>query len=183
MHHPVADMAWEPIMAEKTLEFEILPGVRITDKSDGMVRMKDSGSIWSLEYKTTAYLGYKANDAQSKSDFLAQFRLDPQIDTHVVAARANGYDCIGVRVVAVEFKKLPQPTTRKCAEHKIEQRVCWPTHARTEIFPFQRHMSQLGGWETEAKFWAQRYKDLLVDNSRPRRPSSKGWLVPSIITP
>jgi hypothetical protein len=135
--------------------------VVISDKSDGIVRNKDTGDLYSLEWKSTgSWLG---------DDTMAKYLLDDQVTTHTHVCRENGYDVKGVLMFIVQFSKLPVPafktnkkgetTPAKCRTHSIATQDCWPSHLRFQRFFVDRSEEQINQWKREAEREAYKYAD------------------------
>lgn len=135
----------------------------ISDKSDGIVRNKDTGDLYSLEWKSTgAWLG---------DDTMSKYLLDDQVTTHTHVCRENGYDVKGVLMFIVQFSKLPVPgvktskkgaeTPTKCRTHGIATQDCWPSHLRFQRFFVDRSPEQIEQWKREAEREAYKYADAL----------------------
>lgn len=152
----VVEEAW----IERQIQAEIEPGIIVTDKSDGVVRMKDTGLKLSFELKTTSRID---------DSWLNKYALDGQITCHTAILRANGYDVGGVLLFGLQFNKLPLPIERKCREHKLPQRDCWASHVRWEKFIFQRSPDDIEDWKATMAIKALDYRTALRDIERLNR--------------
>jgi len=137
--------------------------VHQSDKSDGIVRNRDNGSLYSLEWKSTGeWLG---------EDTMSKYLMDDQVTTHTHVCRENGYDVAGVLMFIVQFNKLPTPsfttpkkgppTPVKCKSHHIAIADCWPSHLRFQRFFVDRSPEQIAQWKREAEREAYGYADAL----------------------
>ena len=122
----------------------------VSDKPDGLIRMRDTGDLLAYELKTTGHIG---------ENYLADYAMDSQITTHVAALREAGHDVKGVLLQVLQFNKLPNPlaTTPKTGKplscrtsgHGY-QRDCWTLHVRWERFPVLRSEAEIANWHEEA---------------------------------
>jgi len=158
-------MPFEVVETEHQVEYEVWNdgGTRyvVTDKSDGIVRMKDTGDLFAIEHKTTGHIG---------EGVASDYALDSQITTHVAACRGNGRDVKGVVLQVLQFNKLPDPlaTTPKTGKplscrtsgHGY-QRDCWTQHVRWERFTLTRTESQINTWIANTVPLLVRYGRLL----------------------
>lgn len=135
--------------------------VVVSDKSDGIVRNKDTGDLYSLEWKSTgSWLG---------DDTMNKYLLDDQVTTHTHVCRENGYDVKGVLMFIVQFSKMPtpgftspkkgEPKPLQCKTHHIAIQDCWPSHLRFQRFFVDRSPEQIEQWKREAEREAYRYAD------------------------
>jgi hypothetical protein len=58
---------------------------------------------------------------------------------------------------AIEVKKLPDPSTRKCRTHGVPYEQCRLQHANWQLFISTRTPMAIAGWETQAKALAKKF--------------------------
>lgn len=132
----------------------------VSDRSDAIVRMKDTGDLFSFENKTTKWIG---------EDWFLDYANDSQITNHVATARANGLDVAGVYLQVLAISKLPDPLsvtkTGKSASCRIpghgKVRDCWPQHVRWDRREIIRTEEDIDVWKRETLRALWDYTDLL----------------------
>jgi hypothetical protein len=168
--NPLSTLPYEVVDTEKQIELELGTENGITyiisDKSDGLGRLRDNGSYVALEHKTVSWLG---------PDYIRDYDLDSQITTHVEAWRRNGVDVKGVVLQAVQFNKLPdpfqvnkpdkktglcKPTKCRTADHGTVD-ICWPLHVNTARFVVTRSQEDIDVWLKNVAGQLVKYKRLL----------------------
>lgn len=167
--NPMIAMPFEFVAAEeqvvlplgKMFDGDQLVEVCISDKSDGIVRMRDDRSLWAFENKTTGWLG---------DEVMSDYDLDSQITTHVVASQAHGWDVKGTLMQVVSFAKLPDPNELTPKTHKPAscrtsghglKRDCWPQHVRWCRFPIQRDDDDVVTWKENVLALLRKYLNIL----------------------
>lgn len=171
--NPISTLPYEIVETEKQVELSLgtFDGVEfvVTDKSDGLVRMKDTGDYFALEDKTVSYIG---------ENYIADYEMDSQITTHVEAWRRNGIDCKGVVLEAVQFSKIPDPNAvlqvRKkgvltgetkpvtCRTHSGQLvRDCWTDHVKYGRWVITRDEEGIDEWMEAVRTKMYDYKYLL----------------------
>jgi hypothetical protein len=168
--NPLSTLPFEVVETEKQIELSlgVENGVEyvVSDKSDGLGRMRDDGALYPIEHKTVGWLG---------ADYVRDYDLDSQITTHVEAWRRNGCDVKGVVLQAVQFNKLPDPfqvtkPNKKTGEvRSVTCRVpnhgpvseCWTQHVNAQRFVVTRSQEDVDTWMVNV--WAQirKYRDVL----------------------
>lgn len=168
--NPLATLPYEVVETEKQIELSL--GVEngieyvVSDKSDGLGRMRDGGAFYAIEHKTTSYLG---------PDYVRGYDLDSQITTHVEAWRRNGVDVKGVILQAVHFNKLPDPfavtsPNKKTGEvRSVTCRTqghgpvsnCWTQHVNFQRFMPTRSQEDIDVWLDNVRDQIARYDQIL----------------------
>ena len=168
--NPLATLPYEIIETEKQIELSLGTenGIEyvVSDKSDGLGRMRDGGAFFAIEHKTTAYLG---------PDYIRDYDLDSQITTHVEAWRRNGIDVKGVILQAIHFNKLPDPfavtspnkktgevrsVTCHTAGHGAVSN-CWTQHVSFQRFVITRSAEDISTWLWNARKRIKTYQKVL----------------------
>jgi hypothetical protein len=171
--NPLSTLPYEIIDTERQIEYSL--GVEngiefvVSDKSDALGRMRDGGAIMSVECKTTSFLG---------PDYIRDYDLDSQVTTHVAAARANGIDCKGVILQAINFNKIPDPnavvylkkkgvltgeirpvTCRTAGHGPVSD--CWTQHVNFQRFIVTRTEEDISTWRWNALKRVAKYHSIL----------------------
>src|SRR5712672_2544554 len=168
--NPLCTLPYEVVETEKQIELSL--GVEngieyvVSDKSDGLGRMRDGGAFYAIEHKTTSFLG---------PDYIRDYDLDSQITTHVEAWRRNGVDVKGVILQAVHFNKLPDPfavtsPNKKTGEvRSVTCRTqghgpvsnCWTQHVNFQRFVVTRSVQDIDTWRINAMERIRKYRGVL----------------------
>lgn len=154
--NPLSTLPYEVVDTEKQIELSLGVENRIeyvvSDKSDGLGRMRDGGAFYAIEHKTTAYLG---------PDYVRDYDLDSQITTHVEAWRRNGVDVKGVILQVIHFNKLPDPFAVRAPNKKTGEVLpvtcriqghgpvsnCWTQHVNFQRFVVTRSQEDIDTWQ------------------------------------
>jgi len=114
------------------------------------VREKKTGALYACDHKNR--FGY-INEWWTK-----KFALTSQFTGYVWLLQKLYNEMVpGVYVNAIQVQKLPDPTTRKCATHKVPYSQCWEQHAKSQLFITTRTPIAIQCWETQARALAARY--------------------------
>lgn len=133
----------------------------VSDRSDAIVRMKDTGDLFSFENKTTKWIG---------EDWFLDYSNDSQITNHVVTARANGFPVAGVFLQVLAISKLPdalattktgKPIRCRIPGHGL-QRDCWPNHVRWDRREFIRTEEDIKVWRATTEEALRKYETTLL---------------------
>ena len=163
--NPIQTMPFEVVTAETPIEMLLFEDNEyayfISDKSDAIVRMKDSGDLFAFENKTTKWID---------EDWLLDYALDSQLTTHVAVPRENGFDIKGVFLQVLAVNKLPNPLattkTGKPQRCRVEghgfTRDCWTNHVRWERYIATRTDEDLDTWQLNVERLIRLYRDTLI---------------------
>jgi CRISPR/Cas system-associated exonuclease Cas4 (RecB family) len=167
--NPLSTLPYEVVETERQIELSL--GVEneiefiVSDKSDGLGRMRDSGDFYPIECKTVSWLG---------PDYVRDYDLDSQITTHVEAWRRNGVDAKGVILQAINFNKLPDPgavtLVKKTGEYRSSTcrtaghgpvSDCWSQHVNFQRFVVTRSEQDIETWLRNVEKRIKDYQFLL----------------------
>jgi len=147
--HPVANLPFEPLAIEPEL---IAPLYELEDlrvdyvaRADALVRLKDNGAVYNLDWKTTGRIN------SFGVGFDKKFLMDSQVSGQAFAARGSGFESVGSIIYAIEFSKLPDRLTWTCKTHKRKIAECREDHVLSHPFRVSRSPAQLRTWEQVTK--------------------------------
>lgn len=162
--NPILAMPFSVVKIEEPQEMVLMEDgdcqYVVSDRSDAIVRMKDTGDLFSFENKTTKWIG---------EDWYLDYANDSQITNHVATARANGLNVAGVFLQVLAISKLPDPgavtKTGKPSSCRIpghgKVRDCWPQHVRWDRREIVRTEEDIGVWRKETFAAAVAYRAVL----------------------
>lgn len=125
----------------------------LSDKSDAIVEDITDGTLMAIEHKSTG--------SKVTAEFAMLKRCDPQFKQHVYVCRANGYEVAGVLLNAIQINKIPDPVSRKCAEHKIAKQQCWTEHIKSGMFPITYSPEEMETWVSNTENALEEYYELI----------------------
>ncbi|MCG7853678.1 MAG: PD-(D/E)XK nuclease family protein [Methanosarcinaceae archaeon] len=151
--HAVDSFPWIVMEAERTVGVPLEggpDGIEFFMKRDLLVKTKDTGFYYPVDHKSTG----RITDWWSK-----KFRLGSQMTGYMWGTqRQVGFDkpVQGAFINAIELAKLPEPSDKKCATHKVKYSECWKAHAKGELLVVGRTPAKLEIWEKDARMLARR---------------------------
>jgi len=158
---------FDVLETEKQLKVKLFENEHVciwfTDKSDGLVKVKEGGLVASMEHKTGEYID---------DDWFTRYDMDGQITGHVFASREAGYPVDGVVVNAIQFASLPDladPKNQKkkggyrsCNSHHIPLDQCHLQHVKFARKLYTRSDDDIAMWKDQAITTALEYYDCLI---------------------
>ena len=126
----------------------------ITGRFDAAVQSWDRDDWYVMDHKTTGRLD---------QNFVRKFQMDSQMSTYIWVLSQTVPNVVGAYVNAIELKRLPSDTKRKCKDHGVVYAECGHLHYNSQLFMVQRTPAELDEWRTTALALAQEYSRLTAE--------------------